>query len=136
LPEFRPPPVRFQSELANVIFDAPAPPERAAQERRVTQELLEAIEGMSSTKLFRMAPFIDVTFIGGPGEKAKLSGTNKLAVAKAIEAKCPAAIAAMPNLGQDHDRLRRATHLARVLAPQALQRLVASIRYFKANEGG
>lgn len=136
LESLRAPPARFQSELANVIFDAPAPPDRAAQEGRVTMDLLKAIDAMPSAKLFRMAPYIDITFLGGTGEQAKLSGANKLAVAKAIEARCPAAIPLMPNLGQDQERLRRAAHLARVLAPAALQRLVKSILHYKANGGG
>jgi hypothetical protein len=131
----RTPQARFHSELANVIFDVPAPPERAAQEARITRELLVAIEGMPSGKLFKMAPYIDVTFIGGQDEQAKLSGANRLAIAKAIEAKCPAAIPLMPNLGHDQQRLRNAAHLARVLAPEALKRLVDSITYFKANSG-
>jgi hypothetical protein len=132
----RAPPARFQSDLANVIFDAPPPPERAAQESRVTRALLEAIESMTAAKLFRLAPYIDVTFIGGPGDRSKLSGSHKLAVAKAIEAKCPAAIALMPSLGQDQERLRKAAHLARVLAPSALNRLIESINHFKATNGG
>ncbi|MDF2461932.1 MAG: hypothetical protein K0Q43_167 [Ramlibacter sp.] len=132
----RTPLARFHSELANVIFNAPAPPERAAQEARITRDLLVAIEAMHGSKLFRLAPYIDITFIGGEGELAKLSGANRLAIAKAIEAKCPAAIPLMPNLGSDQQRLRNAAHLARVLGPDALKRLVDSITYFKANNGG
>lgn len=100
----------------------------------MTRELLAAIEKMPTVKLFRMAPFIDVNFIGGMGEKAKLSGANRLAVAKAIEAKCPAAIPTMPCLGQDFDQLKRAAHLARLLGPEALKRLVDAILYFRENE--
>ena len=98
----------------------------------MTRELLAAIDRLPQVKLFRLAPFIDVNFIGGPGEKAKLSGTNRLAVAKALEQKCPAAIETMPNLGQDLDRLRRAAHLARLLSPDALKRLVDAIQFCRA----
>lgn len=125
----RPPPALFQSQLANVLFDAPAPPERAAEEAQIVEALLERIEKMPSALLFRKAPYIDALFI------PVLSGRNRLAAAKAIEAKSPAAIQLMPNLSRDMQRLRQAAHLARILAPEALQRLVASIQLYRASHG-
>lgn len=126
----RAPQAKFNSDLANVIFGAPPPPERAAEEAEITEQLLKRVGKLTSPQLFRVAPYIDGIFIG------LLSGANMLKVAKAIESKSPAAIPLMPNLDRNYERLRQAALMARVLNPGALRRLVGAINVYAAKQPG
>lgn len=114
--------VSFQSDLANVIFGTAADPTREVAEAEAVERFRAEIENATSTQLMKAGPYIDAVLI------PRLSGRNRLAVAKLIEARAPAAIQNMPNLKRQREHLRMSAEIAQIVAPAALRQMIEALR--------
>lgn len=113
--------VSFQSELANILFGSAADPTRERLEVSAVERFAGWISEATSRQVFKEGPFIDANLV------RVLSGRNRLAVAKLIEARAPAAIENMPRLRKDREHLRKSAELAQILSPAALVQLMAAL---------
>ncbi|MEJ8837705.1 hypothetical protein [Ramlibacter sp. AN1133] len=114
--------VSFQSELANVLFGSAADPTRERQEVELVQRFVDEVASATSLQIFKIAPYVDAMLV------PHLSGRNRLAVAKLIETRSPAAIENMPNLRRQREHLRRSAEFAKILSPQALELMIAALQ--------
>jgi hypothetical protein len=112
--------VAFRSPLANVIFGSAADPTRERFEAGCVERFTAALGQASSNAIFKQAPFLDAGLV-------LLSGRNKLAVAKLIEARAPAAIENMPELRKDREHLRKAAELEQILSPTSIAQMIAAL---------
>lgn len=112
----------FQSDLANMLFDTAAEPERAQYEADLVERFIQAISVVSSRELFRRAQMIDAFLL------PRLSGRGVLVVAKHMELRAPAAIEVMPRLRMFRSHAVRAHELSQILSPAALSRVIEALR--------
>jgi len=111
----------FQSDLANMLFDTAANPDRDAFESSLVERFRQAASVMSSADLRRHAGRIDERLF------PHLSGRNFLAVAKLIELRAPSAVENMPRLKEYRRHASRAAELAQILSPAALDRVIEAL---------
>lgn len=111
----------FGAELAAVLLDTPADPDREVQEVEVVSKFETWIHKVDRRKIWAMALYIDETIV------PVLSGKNLLHVAKLIEQRAATVIDSMPNLRRHKEHLQRAAELGEILSPMSLGRLVAAV---------
>lgn len=111
----------FGAELAAVLLDTPADPDREVQELEVVGKFEGWINKVDRRKIWAMALYIDEMIV------PVLSGKNLLHVAKLIEQRAATVIDSMPNLRRHKEHLQRAAELGEILSPLALSRLVAAV---------
>jgi hypothetical protein len=113
--------VAFSAELASILFDTPANPQRDGREVEVVRKFEDWIRKTDRTRIWRMALMIDDEFV------PVLSGKNLLHVAKLLEDRAPTIIDSMPNLRRHKEHLQRAAELAEILSPSALDKLISAL---------
>lgn len=113
--------VSFQSGLANILFGSAADPTRERTEVESVERFRALVEQATSSQIFKVAPYVDAVLI------PRLSGRNRLAVAKLIEVRAPAAIENMPHLRRQREHLRKSAELAQTLSPAALAQMIAAL---------
>jgi hypothetical protein len=118
---------KFQSDLANMLFNTPADPSRDVFESDLVERFREAASVMQPKDISRHAAKIDNFLL------PKLSGRNFLAVAKLIEMRQPSAIENMPRLSKQRKLGAQAAELAQILSPLALERVIEALRAAEAN---
>jgi hypothetical protein len=111
----------FDAELAAVLFDTPADPDREVQEQAVVEKFDAWIQKADRKKIWAMALYTDEMIV------PILSGKNLLHVARLLEQRAPTVIESMPNLKKHKDHLLRAAELGEILSPRALDRLIAAV---------
>lgn len=111
----------FGAELAAVLFDTPADPDREVEEQGVVSKFDAWIQKADRKKIWAMALYIDEMIV------PILSGKNLLHVARLLEQRAPTMIDSMPNLRKHKDHLQRAAELGEILSPRALDRLIAAV---------
>lgn len=116
----------FGAELAAVLFDTPADPDREAQEMAVVEKFDAWIQKADRKRIWAMALYIDEMIV------PILSGKNLLHVARLLEQRAPTVIDSMPNLRKHKDHLQRSAELGEILSPRALDRLIAAVGASKA----
>lgn len=111
----------FGAELAAILFDTPADPDREVQELEVVAKFEAWIHKADRRRIWAMALYIDEMIV------PILSGKNLLHAAKLLEQRAPTVIDSMPNLRRHKDHLQRAAELGEILSPIALGRLMAAV---------
>lgn len=122
--------VSFQSDLANILFGSAADPTRERSEVEYVERFSGLLTQATSSQIFKIGPYVDAMLI------PRLSGRNRLAVAKLIEARAPAAIENMPNLRRDREHLRKSAELGQILSPASLAQMIAALAADLESRGG
>lgn len=120
----------FSAELASILFDTPANPDRESQEIQVVAKFEAWIRRAERKRIWAMALYIDETVV------PLLSGKNLLHVAKLLEDRAPTVIDSMTNLKKHKDHLQRSAELAEILSPRSLDKLIAAMKASKVVHEG
>lgn len=119
----------FSADLANVLFNTPANPDREVEEIALVERFKAWIFEANRKSIWAMALYIDATLI------PVLSGKNLLHVAQLLEDRAPTVIDNMPRLRQVKSHLQHTAELADVLSPMALDRLIEAIKASREESG-
>ncbi len=114
----------FSGQLANILYDTPADPDRDADEVMIVERLTNWVtsSGRTRKQIWVMSLYIDEQLI------PLLSGKNLLQIAKLFEDRAPAMITQMRNLRAHKEHLERAAEMAEILSPDSLDRLLSAVR--------
>ena len=119
----------FSADLASVLFDTPANPDREVEEVALVEKFRSWILTANRKSIWAMSVYIDATLV------PLLSGKNLLHVAQLLEDRAPTVIDNMKKLRGMRDHLQHTAELAAVLSPASLDRLIEAIKAAKADQG-